>query len=57
MRPRRANAVTFPSWVASSPAPPATYDHTSGDIAASALRSHSANVIGKDGCVPVSPSR
>ncbi|PQM45445.1 hypothetical protein C1Y40_04408 [Mycobacterium talmoniae] len=40
--PQRSNAVTLARWVRSSPAPPATYDHTDGGIAACALASRSA---------------
>ncbi|PQM44841.1 hypothetical protein C1Y40_05003 [Mycobacterium talmoniae] len=40
--PHRSNAVTLARWVRSSPAPPATYDHTDGGIAAWALASRSA---------------
>ena len=49
IRPHRSNAVTLTRCVRSSPAPPATYDHTDGDIAAWALASSSANAIGSDG--------
>jgi hypothetical protein len=55
--PHRSNAVTLTRWVRSSPAPPATYDHTDGDIAACALASNSANAIGSDGTTPARPRR
>jgi hypothetical protein len=56
-RPQRSNAVTLARWVCSSPAPPATYDHTHDGIACSARAASSSKVIGNRGSTPVSPLR
>ena len=47
--PQRWNASTLARCVCSSPAPPATYDHSSSVITSSARRSSSANDIGSWG--------
>ena len=53
--PQLSKAVTLTRWVRSSPAPPATYDHIDGGIAACALASSSANDMGSDGRTPDRP--
>ena len=55
--PQPSKARTFARWVRSFPAPPATYDHISGDMHSSACRSSSAYDIGSAGRLPLSPSR
>lgn len=55
--PQSRKAVTLASWVYSSPAPPATYDHSEGGSAARAFVSSSAKVIGSVGRTPKSPSK
>lgn len=55
IRPQRSNASRLARCVRSSPAPPATYDHTDGDIARSARASNSAKAIGSAGAIPPRP--
>jgi hypothetical protein len=55
--PHQSNASTLTHWVRSSPAPPATYDHSSGESVCSARRSRSAQDIGSSGRTPWSPPR
>ena len=55
IRPHRSKASQLARCVRSSPAPPATYDHTDGGSAFSALASSSAKTIGSDGTTPARP--
>ncbi len=55
--PHLRKAAALASWVCSSPAPPATYDHSEGDSADRAFDSSSAKVIGSAGTVPKRPSK
>jgi hypothetical protein len=57
INPHQSNAVTLASWVCSSPAPPATYDQSSGESVSSARRARSAYDIGSAGRTPSSPAR